>query len=119
MIRFTGLTFDPNFKKKSESNFENAQKFIDSEVLRLSEPYVPYRNGKLKESGTLGTVIGSGIVEYIAPYARDQYYNNAGRGTDGLNAAHGVKGLRGKLWFERMKADHLDEIEKGVKEKFT
>ncbi len=119
MIRFTGLTFDPNFKKRSESNFENAQKFIDREVLRLSEPYVPFRSGKLKESGTLGTVPGSGVVEYIAPHAREQYYTNAGKGTDGLNASHGTKGLRGKLWFERMKADRFDEIRKGVKERFT
>ena len=64
MIRFTGLTFDPNFKKRSESNFENTQKFIDSEVLRRTDPYVPYRNGILKGSGKLGTVIGSGVVEY-------------------------------------------------------
>lgn len=119
MIRFTGLTFDPNFKKRSEANFNNAQKFVDSEVLRLTDPYVPFRNGKLKESGKLGTVIGSGIVEYIAPYAEDQYYNNKGKGTDGLNASNGTKGLRGAFFFERMKADHGDEIEKGVKEKFT
>ena len=29
------------------------------------------------------------------------------------------KGLRGAFFFERMKADHLDEIKKGAKEKFT
>lgn len=119
MIRFTGLTFDPNFKKRSEANFNNAQKFVDSEVLRLNESYMPFRTGMMIKSGTLGTVIGSGVVEYIAPYARDQYYNNKGKGTDGLNASNGAKGLRGAFSFERMKADHLDEIEKGAKEKFT
>ena len=119
MIRFTGLTFDPNFKKRSESNFKNAQEFVDREVLRRTEPYIPFRTGMLKDSGKLGTVIGSGIVEYIAPYAEDQYYNNKGKGIDGLNASNGAKGLRGPFSFERMKADHLDEIEKGAKEKFT
>lgn len=119
MIRFTGLTFDPDFKKRSESNFGNAQKFVDSEVLRLNEPYMPKRSGDMIRSGTRGTVIGSGVVEYIAPYARDQYYNNKGKGTDGLNASNGAKGLRGAFFFERMKADHGDEIEKGAKEKFT
>lgn len=119
MIRFTGLTFDPSFKKRSESNFDNAQKFIDSEVLRRTDPYVPYRNGILKGSGKLGTVIGSGVVEYTAPYAKDQYYNNKGKGTDGLNASHGAKGLRGAFFFERMKSDHGDDIKKGAKEKFT
>lgn len=119
MIRFTGLTFDPSFKKRSESNFENAQKFVDSEVLRLNEPYMPKRSGDMIRSGTRGTVISSGVVEYIAPYARWQNYTNAGKGTDGLNASHGAKGLRGAFPLERMKADHLEEIEKGVKEKFT
>ncbi len=119
MIRFTGITFDPNFKNKSESNFRNAQKFIDSEVLRRTEPYIPFRTGMMIKSGKLGTVIGSGVVEYIAPYARLQNYTNAGKGTDGLHASHGAKGLRGAFPFERMKADHLDEIQKGAKEKFT
>lgn len=119
MIRFTGITFDPNFKKKSESNFQSAQKFVDREVLRRTDPYMPYRNGIMKGSGKLGTVIGSGVVEYTAPYARLQNYTNAGKGIDGLNASHGAKGLRGAFPFDRMKADHLEEIQKGAKEKFT
>lgn len=53
------------------------QKVIDSEVLRRSDPYIPMLSGNLKRSGTTGTVIGSGEVKYIAPYARKQYYNNA------------------------------------------
>lgn len=69
MMKFTGITFDPNFKKRSESNFDNAQKFVDREVLRRIEPYVPFRTGMMIKSGKLGTVIGSGVVEYIAPYA--------------------------------------------------
>lgn len=51
------------------------QEIIDSEVLRLCAPMVPKRTGALERSGTLGTVIGSGEVQYIAPYARRQYYN--------------------------------------------
>lgn len=115
MMRFTGITFAPNFADNAEKRFEKTQKYIDSEVLRLSEPYVPFRNGKLIESGTSGTVIGSGVVEYTAPYAKEQYYTNAGRGIDGLNAANGNKGMRGKEFFERMKADHGDEILEGAK----
>ena len=45
------------------------QEIIDSEVLRLCAPMVPKRTGALERSGTLGTVIGSGEVQYIAPYA--------------------------------------------------
>lgn len=115
MIKFTGITFDPNFPKRAEANFDRAQKYVDSEVLRLSDPYVPYKDGFLKGSGIEGTVLGSGVVEYIVPYANDQYYHNAGRGKEGLNAANGKTGLRGAFFFERMKADHKDEILEGVK----
>ena len=112
MIRFTGITFDPNFSQNAEKNFDECQKYIDSEVLRLSDPYVPMQTGMLKKSGISGTVIGSGEVEYIAPYGRKQYYENAGMGKEGMNRGGG---LRGKEWFERMKADHKDEILEGLK----
>ncbi len=118
MMRFTGISFASDFKSRMKGNFEKAQKFVDSETLRLCDPYVPFRTGMLKKSGISGTVIGSGVVEYTAPYAKQQYYTNAGRGKGGLNSA-GHKGMRGKEWFERMKADHLDEIERKVKENFT
>lgn len=120
MMRFIGLSFSPNFKKRMDGNFEKAQKFVDSETLRLCDPYVPMLTGTLKKSGFSGTVIGSGVVEYTAPYARRQYYTNAGRGKQGTTKrnAHNYKCLRGKLWLERMKADHMDEFKRNLKEKF-
>lgn len=94
------------------------QKVIDSEVLRRSDPYVPFRTGFLKKSGILGTKIGSGKVVYNAIYAKKQYYHNAGRGKQGMTKynSHNYKCLRGRYWFERMKADHLDDILKTAKE---
>mgnify|MGYP002550924108 FL=1 len=89
------------------------QKAIDSEVLRRSDPYVPFRTGFLKKSGILGTKIGSGEVIYNAVYANRNYYLNAGRGKQGT--AKG--GLRGKCWFERMKVDHVQDILKTAREK--
>lgn len=80
------------------------QQFVDSEVLRRTDPYVPFLNGALKESGVRHTVIGGGQVVYKTPYARRQYFENKG----------GSGGLRGKMWFERMKADHKDDILKGA-----
>lgn len=74
------------------------QQIIDSEILRLCDPYVPFDTGMLKDSGILSTDIGSGVVVYDTPYARRQYYENKG------------SGMRGRLWFERMKADHRDDI---------
>lgn len=82
------------------------QRYIDSTVLRLSDPYVPFLSGMLKTSGISGTVIGSGLVVYRAPYARRQYYTNGGNGKQGTSRG----GLRGRYWFERMKADRGQEI---------
>lgn len=112
MIIFTGLKFNKNFRKNADENFEKKQKYIDSEVLRYSDKYIPKRNGKLIESGISGTVVGSGKVEYTTPYSRKQYYENAGKGVEGMNKTGG--GLRGKMWFERMKADHKKEILRGL-----
>ena len=69
------------------------------------DPLTPRRTGYLIKSGQLGTVIGSGVLEYTAPYARRQYYENAGKSG----------GNRGKLWFERMKAKDKEDILKGAK----
>ena len=96
------------------------QEYIDSEVLRLSDPYVPMQQGGLKRSGTLGTKPGSGEVVYNAPYARYQYYGKVmvGRApkrlTDRDLTYHGAP-KRGKLWFERMKADHKNAILAGAR----
>ncbi len=76
-----------------------AQKFLDTEVLRLADPYVPMLTGTLKKG--MGTVVGAGEIVYNTPYAKRQYYANAGRGLQG-NAGGG---LRGKLWIPRMIAD--------------
>ena len=80
------------------------QKIIDSEVLRMCSPMVPLRTGTLERSGTLGTLIGSGEVKYIAPYARRQYYNTA--------TTRSYDPRRGGKWFERMKTANKDRIKK-------
>lgn len=81
----------------------NAQEFVDSECLRYMNPLTPRRTGLLIKSGSLGTVIGSGYIEYPVPYARKQYYENPGG-----------EGQRGRLWFERMKAAHGEKIKEGA-----
>lgn len=113
------LIWNPEFQPKWNERFNNAQSYVDSEVLRLSRPYVPFQHGSLMLSGDLGTVIGSGLVVYNAPYARYQYYGMvmAGRApkqlTDTPLTYHGAP-KRGKLWFERMKQDHKEKIMRGA-----
>lgn len=89
-----------------------AQKYVDSEVIRCMDKFVPFRYGILKKSALLGTVIGSGIIKYTAPYARQNYYHNAGKGIQGMNSR--FKGLRGRKWFERMKTIYLPRILDGA-----
>ncbi len=86
------------------------QKFIDSECLRRSDKYTPKQTGELIRSGTRGTVIGSGRIIYLAPYARSNYYFNAGRGLQGTAGS----GLRGRRWFRRMCDAHRLTILKGA-----
>ncbi len=117
MICFKGLILAPTFTKRSDDEFHRMQKYVDSEVIRHSDPYVPVASHAMRKSGISGTVLGSGVVQYTAPYARRQYYTNAGRGKEGINAQKGTKGLRGKMWFERMKADHRDDILRSVKKR--
>lgn len=103
------LTWNSDFVAKRTEKFTQAQMYVDSEVLHLCSPLVPLDTGMLKESGTLGTTVGSGEVNYIAPYAAPQYYNTAQTRSYDRN--------RGGKWFERMKASNLDDIKKGAKKR--
>lgn len=87
------------FAAKKAESFSRAQQFIDSECLRYMDPLTPRRTGVMIKSGTLGTVLGSGSIEYMTPYARRQYYE------------HKTKAR----WFETMKASHRDAIKEGAK----
>ncbi|MGN0586212.1 MAG: minor capsid protein [Oscillospiraceae bacterium] len=103
-------TYAKILAKRNLETGGKVQKYIDEKVLDKCERYVPFRSGTLLKSGRLSTAIGSGEVKYRTPYCRHVYYNNAGRGTEGT--AHG--GLRGRLWFERMKKAHAREILRGA-----
>lgn len=92
------LEWAPGFAQKKAEGFSRAQAFVDSECLRYMNPLTPRRTGMLIKSGTFGTVIGSGSIEYLAPYARRQYYE------------HKTKAR----WFETMKASHKDAIREGA-----
>lgn len=76
-------------------NADKAQEFVDSEVLRRCDPFVPKDTGELIRSGIRETRLGSGRVVYRTPYARRWYYHPA-------NFQGAPK--RGNYWFERMKA---------------
>lgn len=103
-LKFDILETQVLMKARGIETQGKVQKFIDSEVLRLTAPYVPLDTSELQKSGIRNTKIGSGDVMYKTPYARKQYHENSG------------SGLRGKKWFERSKADHKAQILKGARE---
>lgn len=100
------LEWNKGFGAEFTEKFSSAQKFVDSEVLRLDAPYMPIDTGMLIRSGELGTVVGSGEVNYVAPYASKQYWNTS--------ESRNYDPRRGGKWFERMKADHKTAILRGA-----
>lgn len=125
------LAWKQTFGKDQTARFDNAQKFVDSECIRLMVKYTPARNNILYKAATLGTKIGSGHIYYNSPYARYQYYGKlmVSRLTGSPYASKGEskvltdKNLRydtfrhpqaQKKWFETMKTNHKEQILRGA-----
>jgi hypothetical protein len=126
------LMIKANNKLLNERQLQNkgmVQKFIDQECIRMMDPYTPRMNGVLTKSATLGTKIGSGVINYNAPYARYMYYGKlmVSSITGSSYALKGEKKIlttkelkyngepkRGAFWFERMKSDHKEKILAGA-----
>lgn len=102
------LEWNADFGSKMTGNFSRAQKFVDSEVLRFCSARVPVDTHMLRLSGVLGTVVGSGEVQYIAPYSAYQYYKTA--------PSRVYDGRRGGMWFERGKATERARILAGARQ---
>lgn len=105
MANNTGMSFKLNIDKTSEimgkrgiGNGGAAQKLVDSEVMRYMDPYIPFLTGAMRNSMLTYTVPGSGEVNVNTPYAHRRL----------LSARK--NGLRGPNYFNRMKADHKDDI---------
>ncbi|MBR0411060.1 MAG: hypothetical protein IJI25_08680 [Eubacterium sp.] len=117
------------------------QKAIDKAVIDWNMQYVPFETGTLAKSPYSMTDIGSGEVIYPGPYAHYLYYgevygpnipifeDDTGEPTGWfsppgqekhptgreLHYSQDINPLAGSYWFERMKADHLDDIIKEAK----
>lgn len=100
------LQWAGDFAATRNAMLHRKQKIVDSEVLRYCAPLIPFRTGILTRSGTIGTVIGSGNVQYATPYARFQYYQTA--------QSRSYDSRRGAKWFERMKTAHKADIQRAA-----
>lgn len=113
------------------------QQVIDKLIMDYDQDYCPWDTGLLAASPYSVTVIGSGEVIYPGPYAHYQYYGEV-YGPNIWNEDQHIKNapspyfsppgqkkhptgrelqydtsknaLAGPYWFERMKADHVDDI---------
>lgn len=108
MITFKGIRMSPDFTVRSRKAFRDAQDALDKQCIRLMEDYTPVAMERFKNRGKMSRShkqASPGVIINTEPTARKEYYTN--KGFSGR--------LRGKFWFERMKADHRDEILKGLK----
>lgn len=93
-MRLDVYNIKDSLEKRGLLEFGHAQKYVDTEVLRLCTPMVPKDTGELIRSGIRETKVGSGKVVYNTPYARRWYYEPAN--------FQGAP-MRGNYWFDRMK----------------
>ena len=125
------LRWDGNFGRRRSQQFDRTQAFIDQEVIRLMVPYTPSRNNILAKAAAQGTKIGSGLIVYLNPYGRYQYYGKVmvSSLTGSAYAVHGEKKVltdrklvystakhpqAQALWFETVKKQHGDAILRGA-----
>lgn len=102
------------------------QKLVDSECMRYMGDYMPRRQaGELEHMMVAATTIGSGEIDTPGPFAHYLYegilYVSPTTGSawakkneikvpTGKELTYAGAPMRGKKWFERMKADHKEDI---------
>ncbi len=98
-----------------------AEKFLASEVKRLSDPYVPFRQGTLKNTAQIEQDGAGTFLVYRTPYAHYQWYGEAMAGPPpkhytGRPLTYSGGGLRGPRWTERMLADRRADVVRSLAE---
>ena len=102
------ITGDMGLKRLTD-NCNLAQKWLDNEVIKDTTPYVPMNTGTLYKSAITGSKIGSGVIEYSTPYARNLYYG------DSFNFSKAKHPQAQSRWFEASKAVNLTKWLVGVR----
>lgn len=104
----------------------SVQKLVDGECMRYMGDYMPRRQaGELEHMMVMATVIGSGQIDIPGPYAHYLHEGilyvspttgsawakkNEIKDPTDRELTYAGAPMRGKKWFERMKADHKDDI---------
>jgi hypothetical protein len=90
---------------KYEARLQQAQAFLDSEVLRQSHRFVPFVQGTLANTAVIEK---PGRIVYVQPYARRQYYGESFNFTKTFHPDAGAR------WTDRAKAAFLPDWRAGV-----
>lgn len=139
------LEWYPDLERKLNNQYGNGgslQQFVDYAVLNGCRPYIPLDTATLMRSGEIATIIGSGTVTWLTPYAHYLYHGKlrvdpkTGKGAFfaegfGFWSRPGVRkvltdiplkyqggGKRGPFWFERWKNDNRTSFMNEIKRKF-
>lgn len=110
----------------------SVQKLVDGECMRYMGDYMPRRQaGELEHMMVMATVIGSGQIDTPGPYAH--YLHEGILYVSPITGSAWAKKneikvpadkdltytgapMRGKRWFDRMKADHKGDILRAAQE---
>lgn len=91
-----------------------AQRFMTSEVKRLSDPYTPMDAGILKSN----VVLTADTITYNSPYARYQWHGKVMAGNPKAATSKNLKyqgsPMRGKEWVTRAMIDRKKDVIKAV-----
>lgn len=96
------LKFKSTFSDDKSELMQKAQILLDSETMRVLEPYMPLYSGMLIKSMIKSSTAGNGEIHVNTPYAAKVNYVSGVMGRNGT--------LRGRLFFDRMKADKLEYL---------
>lgn len=103
------LHFRPGFQADMDAGFQKVQYAFSQRVATVTDKYVPFQSGNLKDSVNKASDFKNGILVYNTPYARKQYYLHP-QGTDLHGAKNEKERRRGSYWGQNAIADHKDEL---------
>lgn len=104
------LKWGKGFFKTKAKKFEEAQEYVDTECIKLMEPYVPVAKKRFKNAGKLRDsvkIAEPGKIVYTARFARSDYYATKNHKRGGNPNAQ-------RMWFEVMKRESGAQILRGA-----
>ena len=118
-------------RKRGLGDSNRVRKYLASQVRKRSDPYVPFRQGTLKNTAKISP--GGTQVIYTQPYAGYQYrglvmgpnvltkngWRSMAKKGGKYYTGQALKyksdnGMRGPYWDKRMLENHRDDLEKDV-----